>query len=287
MENSLLDLILLSEKRTQVLLLLLEGPKDIDTIKKTLNASATSVQPQVKKLKEHHLIVQENDLYKLSEVGKIVAEKMKPLLDTLSVLEESADYWADRDMNEIPPFLLRRINELGHCTIIEPQIDHIFEIIPEYVENAEKAKKLEAITPYFHPLFPSFFLGIAEKGAHVSLVLPEPVLKRWVEDYREQTEKFIKMENTKFFVCNDCEKIPAITVADNFLTMALFPKETVFDGKYVISFEPGALAWGKELYDYYERLSERIHNIDNYRDTNERNNPKERNNPNERNNSEA
>jgi hypothetical protein len=60
--------------------------------------------------------------------------------------------------------------------------------------------------------------------------------------------------------------------------MALFTKETVFDGMYVISFEPGALAWGKELYDYYERLSERIHNIDNYRDINERNNPNEINN---------
>jgi predicted transcriptional regulator len=118
MENSLLDLILLSEKRTGVLLFLLEGPKDIETIKKTLNASATSIQPQVKKLKEHNLIIQEKNLYRLSEIGKIVADKMKPLLDTISVLEENADYWADRDMSEIPPFLLRRINEFGHCTLI-------------------------------------------------------------------------------------------------------------------------------------------------------------------------
>ena len=95
MENTLLDLILLSEKRKNVLLLLLEGPKDIETIKKALNASATAVQPQVKKLKEQHLVVQEKNLYKLSEIGRIVAEKMKPLVDTLSVLEENTDYWAD------------------------------------------------------------------------------------------------------------------------------------------------------------------------------------------------
>ena len=265
MENFLLDLVLLSEKRTNVILLLLEGPMDIETIKKTLNASATSIQPQVKRLKEHHLIVQEKDLYKLSGIGKIVAEKMKPLLDAFSVLEENADYWAERDMDEIPPFLLRRINELGHCTLIEPQVDHIFEMIPEYVKNAENAKKLEAAIPYFHPLFPSFYLGIAEKGASVSLILPETVLKRWVEDYREQTKKFIKMKNTKLFVCTDCERIPAITAADNFMAMALFPKDTVFDRKYVTSFEPGALLWGKELYDYYERFSERIRDIDHCR----------------------
>ncbi len=261
MENSLLDLILLSEKRTNVLLLLLEGPKDIETIKKALNASATSIQPQVKKLKEQNLIVQEKNLYMLSEIGKIVADKMKPLLDTISVLEENADYWADRDMSEIPSFLLRRINELGHCTLIEPQIDHMFELIPGYIENAEKAKRLEAAIPYFHPLFPSFYLKIAENGASVSLILPETILKRWVEDYKEQTEKFIKMENTKLFVCTDCERIPAITAADNFMAIALFPKNAVFDRKYVICFEPGALAWGKELYDYYEQRSERIYYI--------------------------
>jgi predicted transcriptional regulator len=261
MENSLLDLILLSEKRTNVLLLLLEGPKDIETIKKRLNASATSVQPQVKKLKEQNLIVQEKNLYKLSEIGKIVADKMKPLLDTICVLEENADYWADRDLKEIPLFLLRRINEFGHCTTIEPQIDHIFELIPRYIENAENAKRLEAAIPYFHPLFPPFYLKIAENGASVSLVLPETILKRWVEDFREQTEKFIKLENAKLFVCTDCERIPAITAADNFMAIALFPKNAMFDRKYVICFEPGATAWGKELFDYYEKRAERIYDI--------------------------
>ncbi len=264
MENSLLDLILLSEKRKNVLLLLLEGPKDIETIKKALNASATSLQPQVKMLKEKHLVVHDKGLYRLSEIGKIIADKMKPLVDTLSVLEENADYWANREVSNIPPFLLRRINEIGHSTTIEPQIDQIFELIPEYVKNAKLAKKLEIALPYFHPLFPSFYLGIAEKGVPVSLIIPEAVLKRWVEDYREQTEKFIQLENAKLFVCSDCERIPAVLSADNFMAIALFPKNIVFDRKYLISFEPGALAWGKELYDYYERLSKRIQDINNY-----------------------
>lgn len=265
MENSLLDLIFLSEKRKKVLLLLLEGPKDINTIKKTLKASATSVQPQVKMLREKHLVVQDRELYRLSEIGKIIAEKMKPLLDTLSVLEENADYWANRDISKIPPFLLSHIGELGHCITIEPQIEHMFEMIPEYVKNAEEAKKFEAVISYFHPLFPPFCLGLAKKGTSVSLILPESILIRWIEeDYREQTRQFLKMKNTKLLVCKDCEKTPNIVAADNFMGIALFPKDAAFDRKYVISFEPGALAWGKELYDYYEQSSEQIQNIDSY-----------------------
>ena len=265
MENSLLGLIFLSEKRKRILLLLLEGPKDINTIKQTLKASATSVQPQIKMLREKHLVIQDRDLYRLSEIGKIIVEKMNPLLDTLSVLEENTDYWADRDISKIPPFLLRRIGELGHCITIEPQIEHMFEMIPDYVRNAEEAKKFEALISYFHPLFPSFYLGLAKKGTSVSLILPEPILRRWVEDdYREQTRQFLKMGNTKLLVCKDCEKTPNIVAADNFMGIALFPKNAAFNRKYLISFEPGALAWGKELYDYYEQSSEQIQNIDSY-----------------------
>lgn len=265
MEDSLLDLIFLSEKRKNILLLLLEEPKDINTIKKTLKASATSVQPQIKMLKEKHLVIQDKDVYRLSEIGKIIAEKMKPLLDTLSVLEENADYWVDRDISKIPPFLLRRIGELGHCTIVEPQIEHMFELIPEYVEKAEKSKRLETLISYFHPLFPSFYLGLAQKGVSVSLIFPESILKRWGEDdYKKQTMQFLKMENTRLMVCKDCEKTPTIVSANNFMGIALFPKEGTFDRRFVMCFEPGALSWGKEFYDYYEQKSEPIEDIDSY-----------------------
>lgn len=265
MEDSLINLIFLSEKRKNVLLLLLKGPNDISAIKKNIKASATSVQPQIKMLREKHLVVQEKDIYRLSEIGKIITEKMKPLLDIISVLEENADYWADRDLSKIPLILLHRIGELGHCITVEPQIEHMFEMIPEYVKNTEEAKEFGALISYFHPLFPSFYLGLAKKGTLVSLILPEAILRRWVEeDYREQTRQFLNMENTEIRVCKDCDMIPNIVAADNFMGIALFPKDAAFDRKYLICFEPGALAWGKELYEYYKKSSEEVRNIDSY-----------------------
>lgn len=266
MKNFLLDMILLSEKRQNVILLLLEGPMTIDTIKKTLNASATSIQPQIKMLKEQHLVVQENNFYKLSEIGKIIAVKMKPLLNTLSFLEKDVNYWFERDLTHIPKYLLSRINELGHITITEPKPENMFEMNIEYVKNVKDAKKLEATISYFHPLFPSLYLEIAEKGTFVSLILQKSILKKWTEEHKIQTEKFIKMENTKFLVSTDSEKVPSITAADNFMAMVLFPKEAAFDRKYIFSFEQDALTWGKELYDHYERLSARIYDIDKYKE---------------------
>ncbi len=258
MVNPLVDLLFLSEKRKNILLLLMEGPKNIEMMRETLKANATSVQPQLKKLKEQHLVTQEEDLYVLTGIGRIVVEKMKPLLDTLDLLEENVDYWAKRDMTAIPPELLCRINELRQCTTTEPDIDRMFELIPLLVENMEKAKRLRALLSYFHPLFPSHYLGLAQKGIRVSLLIPEPILRRWVEDYRAETEELLSLENAELFTFKENAKVPSLIVGDNFMAMALFPKSAVFDRKYVMSFEPGARVWGEKYIDHFQKLATRI-----------------------------
>ena len=97
------------------------------------------------------------------------------------------------------------------------------------------------------------------------MILPESILKRWAEDdYIEQTTQFLKLENTKLMVCKDCEKIPTVVAADNFMGISLFPKEGTFDRRFVMCFERGALAWGKELYDSYAQDSEQIDDIKGY-----------------------
>ena len=70
MKISLIDLAFLSEKRKDVLLLLVEGPKTGDEIKTALNVNSTAIMPQIKKLKEGRLIIQDKkNTYRLSDMG--------------------------------------------------------------------------------------------------------------------------------------------------------------------------------------------------------------------------
>ena len=69
MKVSLIDLAFLSEKRKDVLLLLEEGPKTGDEIKTALNVNSTSIMPQIKKLKEGRLIVQDE---RITIIGQIM-----------------------------------------------------------------------------------------------------------------------------------------------------------------------------------------------------------------------
>ena len=164
MKISLIDLAFLSEKRKDVLLLLEEGPKTGDEIKTALNVNSTSIMPQIKKLKEGRLIVQDDrNTYRLSEMGEIVVEKMEPLLDTVRVFEENYDYWTNHDFTAIPENLLNRIDELGNYFMLEADLNRLFEVPEDFKNNLLESKHVKMFLSYFNPLHVEIYSELAKK----------------------------------------------------------------------------------------------------------------------------
>lgn len=260
MNPGLLDLILFSEKRKDFLLLLKEGPKDIEEILEKLQVPRTALLPQIKKLKEEDLVIPENGMYRLSTIGEIIVEKMQPLLDTLSVFEKNEDFWADRKLASIPPHLVKRISELGDYRLIEPDISHTFDLNPKFVEYLSNSSCNHIFFSYFHPQFPALFLSLAKKGIEISLVLSEAVYLRLIEDFKKEGKEFLKMENTSLYILEKKGvEIPALIAATNrIMVLGLFNENGRFDRQYVRSFDPGAIKWGEELFEYYRDMSRQI-----------------------------
>jgi predicted transcriptional regulator len=260
MNPNLLDLILFSEKRKDFLMLLREGPKNTPEILDRLQVPRTALLPQIKKLKEQNLVIHEEGVYRLSLIGEIILEKMKPLLDTLDVFEKNEEFWADRKLTPIPPYLIKRISELGNYYLIEPDLSHTFDLNPEFVKNVSNSSHILMFFSYFHPQFPSFFLDLARKGIEISLVLSESVYLRIAEDFRKEGEEFLKMERTSLFIFNKKDvDIPAVVASsDKIMLLGLFNENGRFDRQYVISFEPGAIEWGKELFEYFRDMSREV-----------------------------
>lgn len=260
MNPGLLDLILFSEKRKDFLLLLKEGPKDIEEILEKLQVPRTALLPQIKKLKEEDLVIHEDGMYRLSTIGEIVVEKMKPLLDTLSVFEKNEEFWANRKLASIPPNLVKRINELGDYRLIEPDLSHTFDLNPRFVEYLSNSSRVHIFFSYFHPQFPALFLSLAKKGIEISLVLSEAVYLRLIEDFKGEGKEFLKMENASLYILEKKGvEIPALIAATNrIMVLGLFNDSGRFDRQYVRSFEPGAMQWGEELFEYYRDMSREI-----------------------------
>lgn len=252
MKSSIIDLAFLSEKRTNVLLLLMEGPKSSDEIKTALNVSSTSIMPQIKKLKEGRLIIQEEEVYRLTDMGEIVVEKMEPLLNTLRVFEENYDYWVGHDLDAIPDYLINRIEELGNYFLLEPDLNRLFEVPEDFRENILNSKRILTFFSYFHPLYFTLYSEIAGKNAEMELILTERVLKRIEADYRVQLEKLYKAKQVKVYISDENITLTNV-VTDRFCSLVLFDKKGKFDPQYIMSFDESALKWCEDLFLHYKK----------------------------------
>ncbi len=91
MRSSLITVLLSSEKRTELLLLLKEKPRTIEEINNELGTNSVAILPQLKKLKENGLVIQEDRVYDLSLLGRIIVRKMESLVKAFRQLEDNYD----------------------------------------------------------------------------------------------------------------------------------------------------------------------------------------------------
>ena len=103
MRSSLLTVLLSSEKRTDLLLILKEKPMTIEEINIQLETNSVTILPQLKKLKEYGLVIQEDRMYSLSLLGRIIVSKVESLVQAFRLLEANCDYWSGFRQGEIPP----------------------------------------------------------------------------------------------------------------------------------------------------------------------------------------
>ena len=258
MSSSLCDTIWLSEKRKNLLLLLMEGPRDIEQIKTSLNVTSKAMMPQIKILKKQGLVLQKENTYMLSEIGKLVVGNMLPLLNTLEVLEENKEYWASRDTSVIPPEQFMRLGELGECMVIEPDLNHLFDLPREFTENLIKSRCIMSSLSYYHPLYSSLYSRLAKSGAEMEIVLTKSVFDRLKNDCRDELETLLDSENTVVKVCEENLKLPTIAVTEKFMYICLFDKQGKYDHRKVMSFDASALRWGRELFIHYDELSQKV-----------------------------
>lgn len=255
--TGLRDLIFFSEKRTEILILLAKGPKSADEIKKELHGDTYSIMPQLKKLKEWDVVVQKGNTYELSDIGRIVSEKVLPLTELLQVFEGNNNYWSKHDRRPIPENLMKKIHMLGKCKLEEPDLDHLFEFPKDLKEILVRSGRLRSFYSFFCPDCPSIQATCAKNGARVDLILDEKVYIRLKNDFKD-TYRLLLENNVSLYIYRGKIKPSSFIISNEFMMLKLFGKEGEFDHRNIMSFNNGAIEWGNELADYYIGLSEKV-----------------------------
>lgn len=258
MDKALIDLLFMSQKRKDLLLLLKNGEKTIEEIVDTLNVNPTGMLPQIKKLKDEHLVVQEDREYRLTPLAEILVEKMEPLLDTLQVIEENAGYWQERDLTALPREFLERLNELKSCFIVRPDPDNIFEPPAVFLENIRKSRKILSFSSIFHPVFFEMFLADQDNNTEITLIVTGKIYERLKTDFEEELRLNLTREKKKLFLRMDETKIAMLVKTECFMAADFLTSKGSFDQETIIGFEPAALKWAEDLILYYREQAQEI-----------------------------
>jgi predicted transcriptional regulator len=258
MDRMLIDLLFMSQKRRDLLLLLKNGGRTIEEIVDILNVTPTGMLPQIKKLKEEFLVIQDEREYRLTPLAEILVEKMRPLLDTLEVIEEHEIFWQERDLSDLSPAFLERLNELKPYSLVKPDPDKIFEISRIFLKNIEKSKNIMSLSSIFHPALPEIFLRTEDKNIEISLIITKRIYERLKNDFEEELKSYLARKNRQLFVCADEMKIAMLTKTELFMMADFLTWKGDYDQESIIAFEPASLKWAEELILHYKGQAQEI-----------------------------
>ncbi|MCK9580395.1 MAG: winged helix-turn-helix domain-containing protein [Methanoregula sp.] len=251
--SDLIAIVTTSEKRKRLLLLLLSGPKSLDEIKTQLNVTASGMLPQIRILEEEGLIIKEDGTYGLTDIGQLTTHQLEQFERTLSVIEHQKKFWQEHDIGAIPPAFLHRLGELKKTHIVEAETEDSFEPHSQFLDMILKSENVAGISPIVHPIYPHFFLSLAKQGRDVSLILSKNAYEKIRKEYYDFLLEGVQYNNAHLSIYEDNPKF-AYIVTEKYFCMSMFTKTGIFDSKRdLVSTEPSAIKWGKDLFSYYQK----------------------------------
>jgi predicted transcriptional regulator len=261
MKKKLLDVIFASDKRKSVLMLLKDGPQEMEHLLKFLDTDRQSLLPQIRVLEDHHLVDYSKGICELTTVGKLIVDEMSCLVNTVEVFDVDIEYWGTHNLDFIPIHLLKRINELGKCNIINPPVTELYEMNNNFYEVSKKSKSLCGVTTFFYPHFPEIFSELVSNNVNVRFIISKYLLDKL---RKENYANFKNLANNKlfsFFIYSKEMDFMSFSYNDYYTKLRLKKSDGDFNNKYILCSNPDALKWGKELFHHYLKDSEPLKEI--------------------------
>ncbi|MBP2029308.1 putative transcriptional regulator [Methanohalophilus levihalophilus] len=251
MRKPLLNITTFSEKRKEVLLLLLEGNKMLEEIREKLNESSPSILPQIKILKEYRLVCQTKEGYHLTDIGRLVALELDKLNSTCEAMQKHQEYLITHESSSIPMHLLERIGELKEMELRTPKPAEAFDPYSVVVEELKKSKTIKTFVTIYHPAYPLIYADLLEKGVRIELVMGTDIFEKVKTDYPQLPFLFMGLENSNLYIYDNESGLSTIICTDRFVLVSLFTDKKTYDLSVLHSKDKRALKWGDDLFQYY------------------------------------
>jgi predicted transcriptional regulator len=258
MKKPLLDVIFMSEKRKNALLLLYGEAKEMEYLLQSLDTNRQALLPQIRILEEHHLVTHDKDTYELTTIGKLIVDEMIPLLNNVDILDVDIEYWGTHKLDFIPSHLLKKLDELKAYTVVEIPLHEIFEENKQFTEGARKSKAVFTVTSYAFPHFEKTLSELIANNVSISIIISKELFDKLIHEHLNEVQALIKSSNINLYMYTGSFDFLSFSINDYNMLLQLLTKEGNPDNKDVICSSENALQWGKELFEYYLKDSKPI-----------------------------
>lgn len=251
-----------SSVRNKILMSLREGVKGLGNLKDEMGLDASTIIHSVRAMEAEDLLVERDDGYHLTQIGKILSHKLFDMVKTLNALNKNREFWLNHQIDGIPQQFLERIGELGDSEIVKSGPRDLLKVVSAYLELVRKSKEIKGVTSVFLPQFSRFVEKLASKDIDTHLVMTnevlESVLEALDEKHLERLRDTLHKDNFGLWLTDDDIKA-AFTITDSILSLGLFSNEGTYDLNVdLISHNKEAINWGRELFEYYRKKAKKV-----------------------------
>lgn len=240
-----------SQLKLNLLTSLLEGEKNLSSLGKELGASGSTIIHAFTDLEALKLMERDGRYYKLTSLGFIEAQFIKETDSALKVLEKYRDFWLTHDVSAIPSHLLRRLGDLEESVLVQNDSEDLEKVHTTFQQILLTSKKVQGVSPIFHPDFIKVFQLLLEDGANVELILTRGVFEKTLSLVEiKPFERYIAENRLSVYMAEELRV--ALTVTENSFSMGLFSNNADYDyTKDIVSISLKTIKWGEDLFKHF------------------------------------
>jgi predicted transcriptional regulator len=258
MKKPSIQAVIASEESRNILLFLDEGPKDLNDIIVSLRITKEELLSIIGSLERSYLVAGENNIYRLTQLGGLILEELKPLW-TIEELMSSADgYLLNRKLDFIPPDLLKRLHEIRSFTVVQPHFSEIHDYNKDVHEMNMSSKSFSMAAAGIKSNYLDLYSDLIEKGVNLSLILDPELFNKIRRDHYEELEKLLKNRQVILYLHSQKMRFLSFKVNDSCIILKLLSHDGEYDHKHLICCSAQAVKWGKDLFEYYLKDSKLI-----------------------------
>ena len=245
-----------SKMQISLLLSFVEGAKNLKELELLTRSRSQNLLPKIGGLVKNGILKKcERGIYRATPAGEIIISKILDIIDTCEILKN--EFWLSHNLNAIPKPLLSNLSALNNSQFLQSEVtlDVAQRATIQFLENSKK--NIWSISPVVTLGWAKTIIHRANHGVKVSIITTEKVLKT------ADTEEFkrfspLNNSNIQLWIYNDLGL--AFMSDEELIALALPDKRSnVLDLQdFLICESPEAVAWGKQLFEYFISISNKV-----------------------------